>query len=72
VIAVEIKLSEWLYNAILSNELLTISPDYFNLRKPMERRIYEIARKHCGDQDVFKIGLENLVVSLSLRDELSQ
>jgi plasmid replication initiation protein len=39
VIAVEIELSKWLYNAILSNELLTISPDYFNLRNPMERRI---------------------------------
>lgn len=60
VIAVEIKLSEWLYNAILSNELLTISPDYFQLRKPIERRIYEITRKHCGDQKLFKIGLETL------------
>lgn len=60
VIAVEIELSKWLYNAILSNELLTISPDYFQLRKPIDRRIYEIARKHCGDQKQFKIGLENL------------
>jgi len=60
VIAVEIELSKWLYNAILSNELLTISPDYFTLRKPIERRIYEIARKHCGDQELFKIGLEKL------------
>ena len=72
VIAVEIKLSEWLYNAILSNELLTISPDYFGLRKPMERRLYEIARKHCGDQDIFKVGLEKLqlkVGSNSVRRE---
>ena len=60
VIAVEIKLSEWLYNAILANELLTINPDYFELRKPIERRIYEIGRKHCGSQDAFKIGLEKL------------
>lgn len=60
VVAVEIRLSEWLYNAILNNELLTISPDYFQLRKPIERRIYEIARKHCGDQKLFKIGLEKL------------
>ena len=60
VIAVEIKLSEWLYNAILANELLTINPDYFELRKPMERRLYEIGRKHCGSQDAFKIGLEKL------------
>jgi plasmid replication initiation protein len=60
VIAVEIELSKWLYNAILANELLTISPDYFQLRKPIERRIYEIARKHCGSQELFKIGLEKL------------
>ena len=60
VIAVEIDLSKWTYNAILANELLAINPDYFNLRKPIERRIYEIARKHCGSQEAFKIGLEKL------------
>jgi plasmid replication initiation protein len=60
VIAVEIELSRWLYNAILSNELLTINPDYFQLRKPMERRLYELGRKHCGSQELFKIGLEKL------------
>jgi len=55
VIAVEVKLSDWTYNAILSNELLTINRDYFRLRKPLDRRIYELARKHCGDQKNFKI-----------------
>ena len=60
VIAVEIELSKWLYSAILANELLAINPDYFKLRKPMERRLYEIARKHCGSQNSFKIGLEKL------------
>ena len=64
VIAVEIELSKWFYNSILSNELLMINPDYFQLRKPMERRIYEIVRKHCGDQDLFKIGLEKLQLNL--------
>ena len=59
-IAIEIKLSDWLYNAILANELLTISRDYFHLRKPIERRIYEIARKHCGDAPSFKIKLDTL------------
>lgn len=72
VIAVEIKLSEWLYNAILSNELLTISPDYFQLRKPMERRIYEIARKHCGDQARFKIGLETLQLKIGSSSALRE
>jgi len=26
-----------------------ISNDYFRLRRPLERRLYEIARKHCGN-----------------------
>ena len=59
-IAVEVTLSEWIYNSILSNELLSINPDYFLIRKPIERRLYELARKHCGDQETFKIGLEKL------------
>lgn len=56
----EILLSEWYYNAILGKEMLTINDDYFLLKKGFERRLYEIARKHCGRQDSFKIRLENL------------
>ena len=59
-IAVEVKVSDWFYNSILANELLTINRDYFRIRKPIERRIYEIARKHCGDAPSFKIGLDKL------------
>ena len=60
VIAAEIELSKWFFNAIVSNELLTINRDYFRIRKPLERRIYEIARKHCGDQPEWKVGLKTL------------
>lgn len=60
VVAAEIELSKWFYNAIVGNELLTINRDYFRLRKPIERRIYEIARKHCGDAPSFKVGLDKL------------
>ena len=60
VIAAEVELSKWFYNAVLINELLTINHDYFRLRKPMERRLYELARKHCGDNQFFKIGLDKL------------
>lgn len=59
-LALEIKLSDWMYSAILSNELLTINRNYFRLRRPTDRRIYEIARKHCGDKKSFKIGLDKL------------
>ena len=47
---VEIKLSDWVFNAIKANEILTMHRDYFRLSKPMERRLYELARKHCGQQ----------------------
>ncbi len=54
---VEVKLSDWVFNAIRHHEVLTLHRDYFRLRKPLERRIYEIARKHCGKKDEWKISL---------------
>ena len=56
-IRLEITLSEWFYNSIVGKEVLTINRDYFRLGKPMERRLYEIARKHCGYQAEWSIGL---------------
>ncbi|MDM0037339.1 replication initiator protein A [Variovorax sp. J22P271] len=56
-IAVEVSLSKWLFNAVQAHEVLTINPDYFRLRKPIERRLYELARKHCGNQAQFAIGV---------------
>jgi plasmid replication initiation protein len=58
---VEIKLSEWVFNAIRSREVLTLNRDYFRLGKPLERRIYELARKHCGRQSNWQISLETLL-----------
>lgn len=57
----EVKLSDWVFNAIRSQEVLTLHRDYFRLRKPLERRVYEIARKHCGQQDGWKISLALLL-----------
>ncbi len=45
---VEVRLSDWVFNAIRAKEVLTLNRHYFRLRKPLERRMYEIARKHCG------------------------
>jgi len=56
----EVVLSDWFMRAIEANEVVTISNDYFRLRRPLERRIYEIARKHCGEQKKWQIGLVNL------------
>ena len=59
-ISVHITLSEWVFNAIEKKEVLTLHRDYFRLSKPIERRIYEIARKHCGRQIQWSIGIEKL------------
>jgi plasmid replication initiation protein len=59
-VEVKVKLSDWLYNAVLGKEVLSINRQYFRLRKPIDRRIYEISRKHCGNQKKWHIGLKNL------------
>ena len=56
----EVVLSDWFMRAIEASEVVTISPDYFRLRRPLERRLYEIGRKHCGNQPRWQIGLEKL------------
>jgi plasmid replication initiation protein len=65
-VAIEVKLSDWFYNSILGNEVLSIDKNYFDLRKPTERRLYELARKHCGNQVAWKIKLENLKLKLGI------
>ena len=60
-VAVSVTLSDWLYQAVLSKSVLTLSRDYFRLRKPLERRIYELARKHCGRQDQWRVSVEVLL-----------
>jgi len=59
-VALEITLSQWMYNAVLSKETLTLNPEYFQISGGLERRIYEIARKHCGNQPIWKIRLQVL------------
>jgi plasmid replication initiation protein len=56
----EVKLSRWLMRAIESDQVVTISNDYFRLRRPLERRLYEIARKHCGSKSKWQISLTTL------------
>lgn len=57
---VELELGAWLVKAVENNNVLTLSREYFQLRKPLERRLYELARKHCGKQAEWRIGLSNL------------
>lgn len=69
-VEVEAKLSDWTWNAVRAHEVLTLHRDYFRLRKPLERRIYEIARKHCGLQPEWRIGLAKLHLKCGSTSEL--
>jgi plasmid replication initiation protein len=57
---VEITLSDWVFDAIENNHVLTLNRKYFLLRKPLERRLYELVRKHCGAQSKWLVGLDTL------------
>src|SRR3546814_4014852 len=43
---VEVRLSDWVFNAIRSNEVLTLNRQYFRLRKPLEK----IGRASCRER----------------------
>jgi plasmid replication initiation protein len=58
---VAVTLSDWLFQAVLSKSVLTLSRDYFRLRKPLERRIYELTRKHCGRQRSWTVSVDTLL-----------
>lgn len=72
VVGMEVTLPEWVFNAIKGREVLTLHRDYFRLKKPLERRVYEIARKHCGQQEEWKIGLPQLKNKCGSRGTLKE
>lgn len=67
-----IKISDWLYRAIEADEVLTLSPLYFRLRMATERRIYEIARKHCGASPEWHISQELLYKKCGTRASMRE
>jgi len=69
-VAVEVTLPDWLYRSVKAHQVLTLSRDYFRLRKPLDRRIYEIARKHCGRQSRWSVRLAVLHEKSGSRDLL--
>ena len=72
IMAAEIEISEWIFNSIRRKSVLTLHRDYFRLRKPIERRVYEIARKMCGPRPRFEIGLEKLLKRTGARTQLKR
>ncbi|OWY38942.1 hypothetical protein CEK28_10460 [Xenophilus sp. AP218F] len=54
------EMAPWLLEAIRARHVLSVDPAYLRLRKPLARRLYELARKHCGHQPEWRIGLDSL------------
>lgn len=69
-VAVEVTLPNWLYRSVQAKQVLTLSPDYFRIRKPLDRRIYELARKHCGNQKQWQCTLKTLYEKSGSTDAL--
>lgn len=69
---IEVTMSDWVFDAIENNHVLTLSRQYFFLRKPLERRLYELARKHCGMQPRWHIGLDLLRVKCGSASNLKE
>ena len=60
--ACEITLNDWMFRAIVQDRrVLTIDSGYFKLSMGLKRRLYELARKHCGKQECWVISLPKLI-----------
>lgn len=55
-----VTISDWLFNGLKNFETLTLDRNYFLLSQSIERRLYEIAKKHCGDKAYWKINIDLL------------
>ena len=57
----EITLNDWTFRALVKDRrVLAINPAYFDLTGGLERRLYEIARKHVGRQPEWRVSLLQL------------
>ncbi|WP_193393231.1 replication initiator protein A, partial [Ventosimonas gracilis] len=59
-VAVEVTLPEWVFASIESMQVLTLDSNYYRIRSALDRRIYELARKHCGKQPSWTVSMKTL------------
>lgn len=62
---VEVTISAWLFDAIDKKQILTLHSDYIHL-PPIQKRIYEVARKHCGKQASIEIGFDKFLKKINV------
>ncbi len=72
IIDVEVKLPDWIMDAIEGRSILTMHKNYFRLSKPLERRFYEVARKLCGNREHAEIGLKEFQIRCGSKASLRE
>lgn len=79
VLSFTVTISDWLFEGLQTYEVLTLDKSYFKLTSAIHRRLYEIARKHCGDQPMWKVNIDLLAEKIGFkrprfkfRDELRE
>lgn len=69
--AVKVRLCDWLFRAILRDrQVLDYASTYFQLG-PIERRIYEVARSTCVDDEALEMDLQTLKLQIGFQNPLS-
>lgn len=69
--AVEITINDWMFRSVVQDRrVLTINREYFQLGMGIERRLYELARKHVGTQAEWWVGLKRLYEKCGSLDTL--
>jgi plasmid replication initiation protein len=69
VLSFQVELSKRFYEGLKKLNVLTIDPKYFRLTSPIARRLYEIARKYCGAQPIWKINIDLLANKIGIKRE---
>ena len=58
--SLELVLSDMVMKTVADMKVLTLHPDYFRLSRPVDRRVYEMARKSVGQGDSWTHGMASL------------
>jgi plasmid replication initiation protein len=66
----EVELEDWVWRQIVEDRtILSIDSAYFQLTSGVARRVYELARKHCGRQSHWTISLPKLAEKIGYSDD---
>ena len=66
----EVELEDWVWRQIVEDRtILSIDSAYFQLTSGVARRVYELARKHCGRQSHWTISLPKLAEKICYSDD---